>query len=124
MFEPKEPYGNWIMSQVYKESSYTSLHFINMADKLQIKEVNFCLFMMTMMHKVCRERGMLHAWTPKQYKLAKLTPTEAGCCQPPSECGYPAVNASYYDLTFHPVSPNHDCKRYKNSQNAIIVTCK
>ncbi|KEH21036.1 tetraspanin, putative [Medicago truncatula] len=123
-----------------------------MADKLQIKEVNFCLFMMTMMHKVCRERGMLHAWlnnshnlkqlrvclvktedcnniskryeTPKQYKLAKLTPTEAGCCQPPSECGYPAVNASYYDLTFHPVSPNHDCKRYKNSQNAIIVTCK
>ncbi|XP_028804758.1 tetraspanin-10-like isoform X3 [Neltuma alba] len=49
--------------------------------------------------------------TLKQYELAKLTPIEAGCCRPPSECGYPAVNASYYDLTFHPVSPNHDCKR-------------
>jgi hypothetical protein len=26
--------GNWIMSQVYKQSSYTSLHFVNMAEKL------------------------------------------------------------------------------------------
>ncbi|KAG6481703.1 hypothetical protein ZIOFF_058322 [Zingiber officinale] len=25
-------------------------------------------------------------------------------------CGYPAVNASYYDLSYHPVSKNKDCK--------------
>lgn len=61
--------------------------------------------------------------TPKQYKLAKLTPIEAGCCRPPSECGYPAVNASYYDLTFQPVSPNHDCKRYKNSRAVKCYDC-
>ncbi|URE41829.1 Tetraspanin family [Musa troglodytarum] len=55
--------------------------------------------------------------TLKEYKLAELSPIEAGCCRPPSECGYPAVNASYYDLTYHPVSTNKDCKLYKNSRS-------
>ncbi|XP_058075888.1 tetraspanin-10 isoform X3 [Magnolia sinica] len=59
----------------------------------------------------------------KQYKLAKLTPIEAGCCRPPSECGYPAVNASYYDLSFHPISTNKDCKRYKNSRAIKCYSC-
>ncbi|XP_022159794.1 tetraspanin-10 [Momordica charantia] len=61
--------------------------------------------------------------TLKQYKLAKLTPIEAGCCRPPSECGYPAVNASYYDLSFHPVNSNHDCKLYKNSRAVKCYDC-
>ncbi|XP_020217593.1 tetraspanin-10 isoform X1 [Cajanus cajan] len=61
--------------------------------------------------------------TLKQYKSAKLTPIEAGCCRPPSQCGYPAVNASYYDLTFHPVSQNNDCKRYKNSRAIKCYDC-
>ncbi|KAL5188750.1 DEAD-box ATP-dependent RNA helicase 48 [Glycine soja] len=61
--------------------------------------------------------------TPKQYKSAKLSPIEAGCCRPPSQCGYPAVNASYYDLTFHPVSPNNDCKRYKNYRAVKCYDC-
>ncbi|KAG7036056.1 Tetraspanin-10 [Cucurbita argyrosperma subsp. argyrosperma] len=59
----------------------------------------------------------------KQYKLAKLTPIEAGCCRPPSECGYPAVNASFYDLSFHPVNSNHDCKLYKNSKAVKCYDC-
>lgn len=59
----------------------------------------------------------------KQYKSAKLTPIEAGCCRPPSECGYPAVNASYYDLSFHPVSSNKDCKLYKNLKAVKCYNC-
>ncbi|KAK9927258.1 hypothetical protein M0R45_024450 [Rubus argutus] len=61
--------------------------------------------------------------TLKQYKLAKLTPIEAGCCRPPSECGYPAVNASYYDLSFHPISSNKDCKLYKNARDTKCYNC-
>ncbi|KAI7988110.1 Tetraspanin-10 [Camellia lanceoleosa] len=61
--------------------------------------------------------------TLKQYKLAKLTPIEAGCCRPPSECGYPAVNASYYDLSFHPISSDKDCKSYKNSKEIKCYNC-
>ncbi|KAL5223997.1 hypothetical protein ABZP36_010636 [Zizania latifolia] len=48
--------------------------------------------------------------TLKQYRLAELTPIESGCCRPPAECGYPAQNASYFDLSYHPVSTNVDCK--------------
>ncbi|XP_057993570.1 tetraspanin-10 isoform X4 [Hevea brasiliensis] len=61
--------------------------------------------------------------TLNQYKSAKLTPIEAGCCRPPSECGYPAVSASYYDLSFHPISSNKDCKLYKNSQATKCYNC-
>ncbi|THU55171.1 hypothetical protein C4D60_Mb11t03750 [Musa balbisiana] len=59
----------------------------------------------------------------KEYKLAELSPIEAGCCRPPSECGYPAVNASYYDLSYHPVSTNKDCKLYKNARAIKCYDC-
>ncbi|KAJ7009273.1 tetraspanin-10 [Populus alba x Populus x berolinensis] len=61
--------------------------------------------------------------TIKQFKSAKLTAIEAGCCRPPSVCGYPAVNASYYDLSFHPISSNKDCKLYKNSRATKCYNC-
>ncbi|KAD2067450.1 hypothetical protein E3N88_41914 [Mikania micrantha] len=61
--------------------------------------------------------------TLRQYKLANLTPIEASCCRPPSQCGYPAVNASYYDLSFHPVSSNKDCKLYKNLKSIKCYSC-
>ncbi|XP_071692207.1 tetraspanin-10-like isoform X2 [Rutidosis leptorrhynchoides] len=61
--------------------------------------------------------------TIKQYKSAMLTPVEAGCCRPPSQCGYPAVNASYYDLSFHPLNSNKDCKLYKNSKLIKCYNC-
>lgn len=38
-------------------------------------------------------------------------------------CGYPAVNASFYDLSFHPVNSNHDCKLYKNSKAVKCYDC-
>ncbi|KAL6328465.1 hypothetical protein AAG906_038340 [Vitis piasezkii] len=49
----------------------------------------------------------------KSEDYCKINPIEAGCCPPPSECGYPAANASYYDLSFHPISSNIDCKLNK-----------
>ncbi|XP_065858228.1 tetraspanin-10 [Euphorbia lathyris] len=61
--------------------------------------------------------------TRKEYKSAQLNPIEAGCCRPPSECGYPAANASYYDLSFHPISSNKDCKLYKNSRTIRCYNC-
>ncbi|KAL6544043.1 Tetraspanin-10 [Orobanche gracilis] len=61
--------------------------------------------------------------TLKQFKLAKLSPIEAGCCRPPSECGYPAVNASFYDLSFHPMSSSKDCRHYKNSKAIKCYNC-
>nr|KAJ0224339.1 hypothetical protein LSAT_V11C100028080 [Lactuca sativa] len=61
--------------------------------------------------------------TLKQYELAKLIPIEVGCCRPPSVCGYPVVNASYYDLTFHPISSNKDCLLYKIRKPIRCYNC-
>lgn len=44
-------------------------------------------------------------------------------CDSNYRCGYPAVNASYYDLSFHPVNSNHDCKLYKNSKAVKCYDC-
>uniref|UniRef100_A0A0A9D612 Tetraspanin-10 n=1 Tax=Arundo donax TaxID=35708 RepID=A0A0A9D612_ARUDO len=78
---------------------------------------------------------------------------ESGCCRPPAEyaaepftvyskpatahynlkhgyrislifrCGYPALNASYFDLSYHPVSTNVDCKLYKNVRSVRCYDC-
>ncbi|KAG0491578.1 hypothetical protein HPP92_004976 [Vanilla planifolia] len=61
--------------------------------------------------------------TLKAYESAELTPIEGGCCRPPSQCGYPAINASYYDLSYHPTSSNRDCKLYKNARNVKCYDC-
>ncbi|KAL3818084.1 hypothetical protein ACJIZ3_003989 [Penstemon smallii] len=61
--------------------------------------------------------------TLNHFKSAKLSSIEAGCCRPPSECGYPAVNASFYDLSFHPISSNKDCTLYKNTKSIKCYSC-
>lgn len=40
-----------------------------------------------------------------------------------NRCGYPAVNASFYDLSFHPISSNKDCRLYKNSKAIKCYNC-
>lgn len=60
----------------------------------------------------------------KQFRLAKLSPIEAGCCRPPSDCGYRAVNATFYELSeAHQASNNKDCTLYKNSPAIKCYNC-
>jgi hypothetical protein len=40
-----------------------------------------------------------------------------------TRCGYPAVNASYFDMSYHPVSTNVDCKLYKNARSVRCYDC-
>ncbi|BBH03332.1 tetraspanin10 [Prunus dulcis] len=62
--------------------------------------------------------------TLKQYKLAKLTLSRLVVVDHHlSRCGYPAVNASHYDMSFHPVSSNKDCKLYKNARDIKCYNC-
>ncbi|KAI3974344.1 hypothetical protein MKX01_031013 [Papaver californicum] len=50
---------------------------------------------------------------PKKYKISLYGPL----------CGYPAKNASFYDLSFHPVSTAIDCKLYKNTRAVKCYNC-
>ncbi|XP_057870724.2 tetraspanin-10 isoform X5 [Cryptomeria japonica] len=99
-----EDYSQWFQKQLNNTSNW--------------KHLKSCLVKPDYCNKLIKEYKTL-----KQYKRAKLSPIEAGCCRPPSECGYPAKNASYYDLSFNPVSSNKDCKRYKNKRSVKCYNC-
>ncbi|KAF5770462.1 hypothetical protein HanXRQr2_Chr14g0659711 [Helianthus annuus] len=95
---------------LYKEDQlqdYVSWFIKKLNNPLNWKHLQSC-FVKT---EVCNSLPRRYR-TLKQYKLAELTPIEAVADHPLMciRCGYPAVNASYYDLSFHPVSSNKDCK--------------
>ncbi|CAL0312670.1 unnamed protein product [Lupinus luteus] len=129
-----QDYSSWFIKELNNSRNWERLrgclvkaeHCNNLSKKykvssLCITELNYSLSSQKIVIYALSEIHFMQ--TLRQYKSAKLTPIEAGCCRPPSQCGYPAVNASYYDLTFHPVSSNIDCKRYKNSRATKCYDC-
>ncbi|XP_059664556.1 tetraspanin-10-like [Cornus florida] len=99
-----QDYSSWFLKQLKNSHSW--------------KQLKHCLVKSDNCNNLSKKYKTL-----TQYKLAKLTPIESGCCRPPSECGYPAVNASYYDLSFHPISSNKDCKLYENFKHVKCYDC-
>ncbi|XP_020527477.1 tetraspanin-10 isoform X3 [Amborella trichopoda] len=113
--------GHYVSGQRYKEfklQDYSSWYQKQLNNSQNWRRLKSCL----VKSEDCKTLPKLYK-TLKEYKNAELSPIEAGCCRPPSECGYPAINASYYDLSFHPVSGNRDCKLYKNSPSIKCYNC-
>ncbi|PIN27224.1 hypothetical protein CDL12_00017 [Handroanthus impetiginosus] len=102
----------------YQLQDYSSWFLKQLNDSHNWEHLKSCLVKSADCNNLSRRYKTL-----KQYKLAKLSPIEAGCCRPPSECGYPALNASFYDLSFHPISSNKDCRLYKNSKAVKCYNC-
>ncbi|KAK8584287.1 hypothetical protein V6N12_068532 [Hibiscus sabdariffa] len=102
----------------YQLKDYSSWFLKQLNNTANWKRLKSCLVKSEDCNNIAKQYKTL-----KQYKIAKLTPIEAGCCRPPSECGYPVVNASYYDLSFHPISSNKDCKLYKNTRAVKCYNC-
>lgn len=102
----------------YKLNDYSSWFLKQLNNTDNWKRLKSCL----VKSEQCRKLSKKYK-TIKQLKSAELTPIEAGCCRPPSECGYPAVNGSYYDLSFHSISSNKDCKLYKNLRTVKCYNC-
>ncbi|KAI9128879.1 hypothetical protein K1719_000362 [Acacia pycnantha] len=53
---------------------------------------------------------------------AHLSPMEAGCCKPPTKCGYQFVNPTYW------ISPinnggDEDCSKWSNDQTQVCYAC-
>ncbi|KAF3792599.1 Tetraspanin-10 [Nymphaea thermarum] len=109
---------SYLIYKEYQLSEYSSLFKKQLNNKHYWEHLKSCLVRPDDCKNLAKEYKML-----KQYKAAILTPIEAGCCRPPSECGFPAINASFYDLSFHPVSTNKDCKIYKNSVARKCYDC-
>ncbi|CAN8240672.1 unnamed protein product [Cochlearia groenlandica] len=102
----------------YKLNDYSSWFLRQLNNTNHWKRLESCL----VKSEQCRKLSKKYK-TIRQLKSAELTPIEAGCCRPPSECGYPAVNATYYDLSFHSISSNKDCKLYKNLRTVKCYNC-
>lgn len=113
--------GHTVAGQRYKEyrlEDYSHWFQKQLNDKTDWQHLRSCLVKPDYCNSLIKEYKTL-----QQYKQAKLSPIEAGCCRPPSECGYPARNASYYDLSFNPVSLNKDCQLYKNRRSVKCYNC-
>ncbi|KAL6547927.1 Tetraspanin-10 [Orobanche hederae] len=110
-------YSSWFLKHPLKKY-YVFFHFIKLNNTHNWEHLRSCLVKSADCNNLAKKYKTL-----KQFKLAKLSPIEAGCCRPPSECGYPTVNASFYDLSFHPMSSNKDCIHYKNSKAIKCYNC-
>ncbi|CAN1300886.1 TET10 [Linum perenne] len=113
-----QDYSPWFLRQVGNDINCQTYYLYQLNNTNHWKRLKSCLVKSDDCNHLSRKYRTL-----KHYKSAKLSPIEAGCCRPPSECGYPAVNASFYDLSFHPVSSNKDCKLYKNSKAIKCYNC-
>lgn len=102
----------------YQLQDYSTWFLKQLNDSHNWKNLKACLVKSEDCNNLSRKYKTL-----KQFKAAKLSPIEAGCCRPPSECGYPVINASYYDLSYHPASSNRDCKLYKNTRSIKCYNC-
>ncbi|PWZ56174.1 Tetraspanin-10 [Zea mays] len=52
-----------------------------------------------------------------------ITNSGSGHTVPGARCGFPALNASYFDLSYHPASANADCKLYRNARSVRCYDC-
>ncbi|KAJ7559099.1 hypothetical protein O6H91_04G069900 [Diphasiastrum complanatum] len=57
-----------------------------------------------------------------QLKETEVNSVESGCCRPPTECGYPMLNSSFFDL-HPPLSPDTDCLTYENDPGEKCFGC-
>ncbi|KAJ0240638.1 Protein TORNADO 2 [Hirschfeldia incana] len=53
---------------------------------------------------------------------AHLSPTESGCCKPPTKCGFNFVNPTYW-ISPVDMSADTDCLQWSNDQNTLCYSC-
>ncbi|KAI3885202.1 hypothetical protein MKW98_002594 [Papaver atlanticum] len=55
----------------------------------------------------------------------RLAPIQAGCCKPPSFCGFTYVNATVWDVPKSgPEAEDSDCTTWSNNQDVLCYNCK
>ncbi|GLJ32091.1 hypothetical protein SUGI_0646130 [Cryptomeria japonica] len=76
--------------------------------------------------KVCKSLSQDYVYNvATEFYLRNLSPIQAGCCKPPSSCGYVYRNATYWDWV--PPSPtatsDSDCASWSNDQDQLCYNC-
>ncbi|XP_019189739.1 PREDICTED: tetraspanin-8-like [Ipomoea nil] len=59
------------------------------------------------------------------YYKHSLSPTQSGCCKPPSYCGFEFHNATYWTMPKGgPAVPHQDCNKWSNDQTELCFDCE
>ncbi|KAF5194581.1 Tetraspanin-8 [Thalictrum thalictroides] len=65
------------------------------------------------------------ARTPQEFYKKNLSPTQSGCCKPPTYCGYTYQNATFWVAPKSgPQAPDSDCLTWSNKQDTLCYDCK
>ncbi|KAK9278408.1 hypothetical protein L1049_027973 [Liquidambar formosana] len=101
-------YSHWLQKYVVNEGNWV--------------EIQSCL----VDAKVCRSlgNGGVHQKASDFY-LTHLSPTQSGCCKPPTYCGFEFKNATYWTVPKSgPAVPDTDCTTWSNDQSKLCYDCK
>ncbi|CAK9133817.1 unnamed protein product [Ilex paraguariensis] len=81
-------------------------------------EIKSCLVDLHFCHKLAGEKA-------EEFYKHSLSPTESGCCKPPSYCGFQFENATFWTVPKSgPAVPDSDCTMWSNNQTELCFDCK
>ncbi|KAJ3679207.1 hypothetical protein LUZ60_017218 [Juncus effusus] len=97
-------YSNWLQKRVSSNSNWN--------------KIKSCL----QDGKVCQSLQQ-NTQTYNQFINSNLSPIQAGCCAPPSECNFLYINETVWSKPPTLNSTNSDCATWSNDQNALCYDC-
>ncbi|XP_058068234.1 tetraspanin-8-like [Magnolia sinica] len=105
-------YSDWLQKQVNNEKNWGKI-------KSCLQDSEFCRRLGHQMY----DGNDLYEETAEFYKQ-NLTPTQSGCCKPPTSCGFIYNNATYWTVPKHGVdSHDSDCQVWSNDQDRLCYDC-
>ncbi|XP_077237035.1 tetraspanin-3-like [Tasmannia lanceolata] len=76
--------------------------------------------------KSCRNMGRYVGGVPESadmFYLRHLSPTESGCCKPPTSCEFIYVNETVWTSGGGMLAGDPDCVRWSNDQDQLCYSC-
>ncbi|GAA0185742.1 scaffold/adaptor protein [Lithospermum erythrorhizon] len=100
-------YSNWLRKYVVNRRNWDN--------------IKSCLVKMDFCHQL--ETNKVHK--DADFYLTNLSPTQAGCCKPPKDCGFELKNSTFWLMPKNsPAVDDSDCKTWSNVQTELCYECK
>ncbi|KAG9160048.1 hypothetical protein Leryth_005784 [Lithospermum erythrorhizon] len=97
-------YSNWLQNHVVNGENWDN--------------IKSCFVKMEFCHKFQSGKGA-------DFYKTKLSPTQSGCCKPPTYCGLEFHNGTFWSMPKKgPLVPDSDCQTWSNVQTELCFECK
>ncbi|XP_057464761.1 tetraspanin-8-like [Actinidia eriantha] len=96
-------YNNWLQNYVVNDGNWDKI-------KSCLADANVC--------------SSFPQETVADFNKRNLSPTQSGCCKPPTYCGYEYKNATFWTIPKEgPAAPDTDCKTWSNNHGVLCYDC-